>query len=270
MLKQRLITALFGIPVISAVIWFEGPLPWFTILAAVWSVLAVYEFYRIVGVSRILPLVCFGLVWSLFFIISPHFDYALLLPLLLTTAIALPAILVVFLPRKQDALHNWAWTIAGILYVGWLASYLVGIRLEAGRNWLFFVFFVTFASDSAAYFTGRLCGRHRLAPLVSPKKTWEGAVGGIVGAVIVSLLFTLPTPLQVVMGYGQVVLLGLLVSVFGQIGDLTESLLKRNMSVKDSGRMVPGHGGLLDRMDSLIFAGIVVYYYLLVCHGGVL
>jgi len=268
MLKKRVLTALCGILILSVVIWFDKPLPWFTLAAAIWGLLATYEFYRIVGVSKILPLTCFGLIWSLFFIISPHFDYALLMPLLLTSAVALSAILLVFLPQKDDAFHNWVWTIAGILYVGWLLSYLVALRLDAGSNWLFFALLVTFGSDSAAFFIGRALGRHRLALRISPNKTWEGAIGGIFGAVIVSLLFTLPTPLQVNLGYGQAVLLGLLVSVFGQIGDLVESLLKRNMGVKESGKLMPGHGGLLDRMDSIVFAGIVVYYFVLVCGGG--
>ncbi|MFC2041780.1 phosphatidate cytidylyltransferase, partial [Chloroflexota bacterium] len=92
-------------------------------------------------------------------------------------------------------------------------------------------------------------------------KTWEGTVGGVVAAIIVSLLFTLPTPFLLTLSWQQAVLLGLLASIFGQLGDLVESLLKRSMGVKDSSKLVPGHGGFLDRMDSVVFAGIVVYYY---------
>jgi len=268
MLKKRVLTALCGLPILGVVVWFDKPWPWFTVAAAVWGLLATWEFYRLAGVSRVPPLAGLGMLWSLVFIISPHFDYALLMPLLLTSAIALSAILLVFLPQKDDAFRSWVWTIAGILYVGWLLSYLVALRLDAGSNWLFFALLVTFGSDSAAFFIGRAWGRHRLALRISPNKTWEGAIGGIGGAVIVSLLFTLPTPLQVALGWGQVVLLGLLVSIFGQIGDLVESLLKRNLGVKESGRLMPGHGGLLDRMDSVVFAGIVVYYFVLVSSGG--
>ncbi len=100
-----------------------------------------------------------------------------------------------------------------------------------------------------------------MAPRISPGKTWEGAAGGLLGAVIISLLFTLPTPVQLPLGYGEAVLLGLLISVFGQAGDLAESLLKRNTGVKDSGGLLPGHGGLLDRLDSILFAGAVVYTF---------
>jgi phosphatidate cytidylyltransferase len=130
-----------------------------------------------------------------------------------------------------------------------------------GRNWLFFALFTTFGSDSAAYFIGRALGRHRLAPRISPHKSWEGAAGGILGAMAVSLLFTLSTPLHISLGIGQGIVLALLVSVFGQIGDLAESLLKRNAGVKESSTVIPGHGGFLDRMDSVVFAGVVVYLY---------
>jgi phosphatidate cytidylyltransferase len=269
MLRKRVITALWGIPLLIVAIWFDEPLPWFTVLAVVWGLLAAVEFYRMVGVSRILPLTCFGLIWTLLFIIQPHFDYELLIPVLLTSAVALSLILLVFLPNKEGVFTGWAWTIAGILYVGWLLSLLVELRLqpgteafpEAGRNFVFLALFATFGSDTAAYFIGRAIGRHKLAPNISPGKTWEGAIAGLFGAVIISLLFTLNTPLQLPLNYGQAILLGLLISVFGQLGDLAESLLKRNSGVKDSGSLMPGHGGLLDRMDSVVFAGVVVYLY---------
>jgi phosphatidate cytidylyltransferase len=269
MLRKRVITALWGIPLLIVAIWFDEPLPWFTLLAAVWGLLAAIEFYRMVGVCRVLPLTCFGLIWTLLFIIHPHFlpaqfDYMSgvpLVPILFTSAVALSLILLVFLPNKEGVFVNWAWTIAGILYVGWLLSYLVALRLEAGRDWLYLALFATFGSDTAAYFIGRAIGRHKLAPNISPGKTWEGAIAGLFGAVIISLLFTLNTPLQLPLNYGQAILLGLLISVFGQLGDLVESLLKRNSGVKDSGSLMPGHGGLLDRMDSVVFAGVVVYLY---------
>ena len=143
-----------------------------------------------------------------------------------------------------------------------LLGYMVAVRgLDDGRNWVYFTFFVTFASDTSAFFAGRALGRNKLAPDISPAKTREGAIGGVIGAVLVSLLFLLPTPLQLPFNWIHAIILGLLVSVFGQLGDLVESLLKRNAGVKDSGRLLPGHGGLLDRMDSVVFAGVVVYYY---------
>ena len=261
MLKKRVITALWSIPLLVIAVWFDEPLPWFTIFVAIWGLLAVFEFYRLVTVSRVLSFTCFGLIWTLLFILSPHCDYEFTVPILLTSAIALSLVWLVLRPQKEGAFLGWVWTIAGILYVGWLLSYLVALRLDAGRNWVFFALFTTFGSDTLAFFIGRALGKHRLAPSISPNKTWEGAVGGVFGAIIVSLLFTLQTPLGLPLSYGQAVILGFLVSVFGQFGDLAESLLKRNLGVKESGKMIPGHGGFLDRMDSVVFAGIVVYLY---------
>ncbi|MFH1646156.1 MAG: phosphatidate cytidylyltransferase [Chloroflexota bacterium] len=261
MLRKRVVTALWGVPLIILAIWFGGPLPWFSLLAAVWGMLAVIEFYRMTAVSKILPLTCFGLVWTLFFILHPHIRYPNFFMFLTTSAVVLSLILLVIIRQREGAFANWAWLMGGILYVGLLLSFLVALRLEAGRAWLYLALFATFGSDTAAYFIGKAFGRHRLAPRISPGKTWEGAAGGLIGAVIISLLFTLPTPLQLPLGYAQAISLGLLISIFGQFGDLAESLLKRNTGVKDSGRLMPGHGGLLDRMDSVVFAGVVVYLY---------
>lgn len=268
MVKKRVITALCGLSILIAAVWFDKPLPWFTVLAVIWGLLAVFEFYSIAAVCRGRVLLCFGLVWTLLFIISPHFHNDFLISLLLVSAVVMSLVLLVFSSRKEGASAEWAWTIAGILYVGWLLSYLVALNLDFGRNWLFLALFTTFGYDTFAFFVGRTWGKHRLAPRISPGKTWEGVIGGVFGAMIVCILFTLSSPLQVPLSYGQTMLLGLLVSVFGQLGDLAESLLKRSMGVKESGMLMPGHGGLLDRMDSVVFVGIVVYYFSLAYSAG--
>ena len=261
MLKKRVITALLGLPLLVAVVWFDKPLPWFTVFIAIWGLLAAYEFYRLVGVSRIYSLTVFGLLFTLLIIISPHCPSPFAAPLLVPLAVVLPLIWLVLRQRVEGAFTGWAWMVVGFLYVGWMLSFLVDLRLEAGRNWVFFALFTTFGSDSAAYFIGRVLGRHRLAPRISPHKSWEGAIGGLLGAAAMSLLFTLSTPLQITLSIGQGIVLALLVSIFGQIGDLAESLLKRNTGAKESGTVFPGHGGFLDRMDSVVFAGITVYLY---------
>lgn len=264
MLKQRVITGLWGIPLLTAAVWFERPLPFFTLLVAIWGLLAVFEFYRLSSSLKLEPLIPFGLVWTLLFILSPHFSYPFLTPALLTSAIVLSLVWLLARPRQEKALLSWAWTMAGILYVGWLFSHFVALRgLDDGRNWVFLALFVTFGSDIAAFFVGRALGRHHLAPNISPGKTWEGAAAGVLGAIIVSLLFTLKTPLGLPISCGQAVFLGFLISILGQLGDLAESLLKRNTGVKDSGKLLPGHGGALDRMDSIVFAGVVLYYYVI-------
>jgi phosphatidate cytidylyltransferase len=270
MLKKRVITGLWGIPLLIACVWFsmpEYPFPLFTALVAIWGVLAAFEFYKLIAGAKIAPLTYLGMLWTLLFIISPHFNDAFLrltgqplVPLLLASGVMISLIWLLGRPKKEGAFIGWAWTIAGILYIGWLLSHFVALRgLEDGRNWVFFALFVTFASDTTAFFVGRALGRHKLAPKVSPGKTWEGTIAGVLGAIIASLLFSLLIPV----GYWQMVVLGILVSTFGQLGDLVESLLKRNMGVKDSSKIIPGHGGFLDRIDSVVFAGVVVYYYVI-------
>ncbi len=261
MLGKRVLTALWGIPLLVVAIWFDEPLPWFSILAAVWGLLAFLEFNRMAGAAKIVPLTVFGAVWTVLFVLYPHCTYDYVVPSLLTSALVISLIMLVFLRHREGAFTGWSWMMAGILYVGWLLSYLVALRLDAGREWLYLAIFATFGSDTAAYFIGRAWGRHKLTPRISPGKTWEGAVAGIFGGVIISLLFTLDTPLQLPLNYWQAIMLGVLISVFGQIGDLVESLLKRSSGVKESGSSMPGHGGLLDRMDSVVFAGVVVYLY---------
>lgn len=262
MLTKRLITSLWALPLVVVAIWFDQPLPWFAILAAFCGLIATYEFYQMVAAAKVPPLTYFGLIGTLVFILSPLFELSR--PLILSLVVVLSLILLLAHRQKEQAFASWAWTMAGILYLGWLLSYLVALRgLEDGRNWVLFAFFVTFATDTSAFFIGRALGRHRLAPKISPAKTWEGAIAGVIGAVIISQLFVLATPLVLPLTWWQAILLGLVVSVFCQLGDLVESLFKRNMEAKEAGRMFPGHGGSLDRLDSIIFAGIVVYYYVI-------
>jgi len=273
MLKNRIITAIWFVALLVVVIWF-GNEPGFTALMVVFGVLAALEFYRMVAGSKVSPLTCFGLVWVSLFILSrnsqllsvlePYFNPGLVTPFLLTTAVIPPLLWLLSRRQKEETFVTWAWTIAGILYIGWLLSNMVALRgLEDGRNWVFFVLFVTWLSDTAAFFTGRKRGRHKLAPNISPGKTWEGAIGGIGGAIAMSVLFFTPTPFQLPLTYWQAIPLSIGVSILGQAGDLVESLLKRNMGVKDSGTLMSGHGGMLDRMDSIIFAGTLVYYFAL-------
>ncbi len=262
MLKKRVITAVFLLPIMVAAVWFDEPLPWLAIVAAVWGGLAVLEFYGAVANSnqKVLPLTGFGLVWTVLLIFGPLFDWAYTNQLLLTSAVVLPLAWLLWRHQKEGAFLSWVWTLAGILYVGWLLGHYVALReLASGRDWVLFALFATFASDTAAYFVGRAWGKHRLAPGISPGKTWEGACGGILAAVVIGALLTLLPDLPI--GYAQAIPLAAAVSVFGQLGDLVESLFKRNMGVKDSGKVLPGHGGFLDRMDSVLFAGVVVYYY---------
>ena len=145
------------------------------------------------------------------------------------------------------------------LYVGVLASSVVALRLRAGTAWVILAFVLTWANDTFAYFAGMLFGKHRLYEKVSPKKTWEGFAGGAAGSVAGALVIRatmlpeIPVPEAFLIGAGAAVL--------GPMGDFTESLLKRAAGVKDSGKLIPGHGGLLDRIDALLFVAPWVYLF---------
>ncbi len=255
---QRTITILIGLPTLIIIVWFGEP--WFTLLIALGAVLGNIEFYRMVIPSKAQSFAYFGLPWSLLFVLSPHFENVATIPTLVTLTVVLCSIWFLFLPWREATLGNWAWTITGVLYIGWMLSYWVEIRsLTDGRYWALLAFLTTFASDTGAFLVGRTWGKHLLTPKISPGKTWEGAIGGGVGAIATSLI--LSTIFHLRINLWQTLLLGFFVSLFAQLGDLVESLLKRNAGVKDSSRLIPGHGGILDRIDSIIFSGAVVYYY---------
>jgi phosphatidate cytidylyltransferase len=271
--RKRTITTIIAVPIVVAFIWFDQPVPWFTLFAAGWGIGAAYEFYRLVARSgRAAPLTYFGLLWVTLFIVSPHLEYVNSVPLLLTGMVILPLVILLWRTGKKNAFANWAWTVAGVLYIGWLLSYMVALRnLEDGRAWIFLAMFCTFASDISAYLVGRTFGKHKMALYISPNKTWEGSLGGIIGAMILSLLIVwgfpviagVGTPVNYIrpISYGGAAILGLLISVAGQTGDLVKSLFKRNTGAKDSSQAIPGHGGFLDRMDSQAFAGLAAYLY---------
>jgi phosphatidate cytidylyltransferase len=274
MLKKRIITSILGIPLLAAIIWFGEPV--FIVFIAVWGLLAIIEFYRLVSGIKVTPQIVIGIVLTLLFIgvrypglpdlINPYFDFNLILPSIFTAGAIISLISLLSRKQKLGAFPGWAWTMGGVLYIGWLLGYIVALRgLPDGRNWVFLALFCTFGSDTASFFVGRAIGKEKLAPSISPGKTWAGAIGGLGGAVLVSLLFLLNHPLSLAsqLNWWQAVILGLLVSIFGQLGDLVESLLKRNTGVKDSGNLIPGHGGVLDRMDSVVFAVVIVYYWVI-------
>lgn len=182
----------------------------------------------------------------------------------------LTGVLVLYLFRYLDIAtvgRDLGITLLGLVYVAVLFSH-AGLlhNLPSGRHWVFLVLFLVMASDSAAYFVGRSFGRRKLYEAISPKKTIEGSLGGLAGGVLGVAAFKLLffPELRVV----DVAVLGLGVGAVSQLGDLFESMLKRSFNVKDSGTLIPGHGGLLDRMDSLLFAFPVTYYYATWFFGG--
>jgi phosphatidate cytidylyltransferase len=164
------------------------------------------------------------------------------------------------------AAHRLGLTLLGVLYLGFFTPHMVLLRsLPDGWRWLLFTVFVAMGSDSGGYFAGRALGRHPLVPAISPSKTREGAVGAVAGAMVIA--WVCRAAFLRTVGTGEVLVLGAVISVLAQLGDLCESALKRAFGAKDSGWIIPGHGGMLDRLDSLLFPVVFAYYYAAVPRG---
>jgi len=263
MLKQRVITAAVGVPLIILVVWFGDP--WFSLLIAAAALAGTFEFYHMANLGKKEPLAYFGLLWALALVLSPHYKSTNILPIAMTAAVVISLVWLLCRSPRERAFHNWAWIVAGVLYVGWMLSYWLNLRIiPCGKGLVYLAIFTTFANDTGAFFIGRKWGKHPLAPAISPGKTWEGAIGGVVCAIVAATaIFRIPILFSPSPFTWRIILLAFLISLFAQLGDLVESLLKRNMGVKESGKLLPGHGGVLDRFDSLIFVGAMVYYYVI-------
>jgi phosphatidate cytidylyltransferase len=176
------------------------------------------------------------------------------------TVIAGFTFLLVHQADLTGAVNRLGVTLLGVLYLGFFAPHVVLLRAEPdGWRWVLITIFAAMGSDTGGYFTGRAAGRHPLAPAISPSKTVEGALGGVAGAVLVAWLCRAVFFPR--LGLEEAVLLGGVISLLAQVGDLCESALKRAFGAKDSGWIIPGHGGILDRLDSLLFPVVFAYYY---------
>jgi phosphatidate cytidylyltransferase len=179
-------------------------------------------------------------------------------------AFAVIAGLVLPLLRPEDlagGIQRLGLSLLGVLYVGFFTPHFVLLRspIEPGWRWVLFTVFVAMGSDSGAYLAGRAFGRRKLAPAISPSKTVEGSLGGLAGAVLIAAICRAVFFGR--LGSGEASTLGFTIGVLAQLGDLCESALKRAFGAKDSGWIIPGHGGILDRLDSLLFPVVFAYYY---------
>jgi phosphatidate cytidylyltransferase len=273
-LAQRLVSALALIPLIIALVWWNFWALAVVVIAV--TVMALLELYGAFARGGFQPRVGLGLAIAVglaLAVILEQVGQGDFLPLVLTLAIVASLVFELSRHSHEGALPSWALTLAGTLYIAWLFSHLIMIRaldtrlepvwlarlgLQPGAAWIYLVLAITWLQDTAAYFVGRAWGRRRMAPVLSPKKTWEGAIGGLIaaigGGVAAVLLFGLPiSPFS-----GA--LLGLVGGIVGPLGDLAESLIKRQVGLKDAGHLIPGHGGILDRADSLLFIAPVLFY----------
>jgi phosphatidate cytidylyltransferase len=258
MLAERVASAAAGIPLIVLLIWAGGP--WYTGAVCLIVLVAAHEFqsphYRgaaplgllAAGLAAALPAGAFvGADWVLWFTVG-----GVLIPLVWVTLRADP----------QTALSDWTWAVAGLVYLGLLGAHLVLLReVPNGIDWVYLTVFSTFAVDTSAYVVGRAIGRQKLAPSISPGKTVEGTLGGLAGgaAAVVLANYLLGPRLEAAL----IAPLAVVLPLAAVTGDLAESVIKRGMHIKDAGHIIPGHGGFMDRLDSILFTFPVVYYFLI-------
>jgi phosphatidate cytidylyltransferase len=263
MLTRRLLTAVVGVPVAVAGIWLGGS--FLTALVCIVVAFAMWEFYGLMNRAGYVPSREAGIVAGLAFVVLAHLGEQRWMPAVLA-ALLLYALSAQLAERRGRVLANAAGTVLGALYVGYFAAHLVLLRqLPDGVALTLLVLAAAWVGDSTAYFVGRGIGRRKLLPEVSPSKTVEGALGGLVGAVVGALAIGWAAGVPAVVALAG----GLACGVASQAGDLWESAIKREAQVKDSGNILPGHGGFLDRFDGLLFAGVVGYYVFSLWAGAI-
>ncbi len=256
---RRIYTILVLAPLLYAAIRYLPPLA-FSGVVVLAGALALFEFYRLCFSDRSHSwLIGIGLTGFAALILATHRP-DIVVPTLLAIVVSIISVPLLSRSPLEQSLRDGAMTLFGVLYLGLTLSTLSMTRLLPSGEWLiFFLLLVTWASDTGAYLVGTLCGRHRLAPMISPKKTVEGLVGGLIGAIIVGYAarwWFLPE-----LSGLDCLVLAILLTITGLWGDLTESAMKRSVGMKDSGGILPGHGGMLDRLDSLLFTAPFFYYY---------
>jgi phosphatidate cytidylyltransferase len=259
-MRQRIIVGLLGIPLVLVPIWFGGP--WIALFLALVGIGGGIEFYRLMQIGGYEPRRLLGLTWLTLLILSYWQPQLLPLSLIISTGMILT--LIDAMHQKQAPMHTWMATGMGALYLGTMIGQALALRqLPNGVWWVFLGLAVTWTNDSAAYFTGVTIGRHKLWPRLSPKKTWEGTIGGWIAAALMGALWVWITPLFTTHSplFGAAV--GLVSGVLALFGDLSISTLKRQVKVKDTGNLFPGHGGVLDRLDSLLFVLPFIYQVVL-------
>jgi phosphatidate cytidylyltransferase len=256
---SRILVAAVGLPAVLGLVWLGGW--WLWALAVGAGLVALHEFY---GMARSLrPLVLAGYAGLVLTLLGAQLGGGTVWMLggFLTT-LALAFLLKGISATRQSLTVAVATTVLGVVWVGLGLAYILLLRdlPEHGRLAIFTVLLAVFAADTLAYFTGRLIGRHKLAPVLSPGKTWEGLVASTIAAVLVSF-FALYH--QHFLTVGESLVLGAAIAVAAPMGDLFESGVKRDLGVKDSGRILAAHGGVLDRVDALLFASVAAYYVIL-------
>jgi phosphatidate cytidylyltransferase len=274
-LAQRVLSAALLLPLLIVLIWWSVWSVAVTVaLATAAGLLELYGAFRQGGYH---PRVLVGLGSAFAIIVAIGLQVSsttdLLLPVV-TFVIVLSLVAELAYHQQPGSLPSWGLTLAGAFYIAWLLSHFILLRalnapplhdtifkqlgMQPGVAWIYYACAITWLQDTSAYFVGRRFGRHKLAPILSPKKTWEGAAGGMIGAILTGIACVMLLGLPITLLQGA--LLGLVGGIVGPLGDLSESLIKRQVGLKDAGNLIPGHGGILDRADSLLFTVPILFY----------
>ena len=259
---RRILTAVLLIPLFAAlVLW--GPPYLLVSVQLLITLTGLWEFFRLAELSAgAKPLSIPGYAFAATVALCALSESPTVGIVAVTIFFLLLLLAAAMLPGREMAgyLKSVAATFFGVVYVAVPLSLLVWVCLqEDGPYWTLFALVVIWVSDSAAFFVGRAFGKHKSSPCISPNKTWEGTTASLIAALLIGLLFA--RFFGEGSRYGELVLLAACLNVAGQWGDLAESALKRCAGVKDSSQLVPGHGGVLDRIDALLFAAPVLWYY---------
>ncbi len=262
----RILVAILAIPFLLGLSYY-GKIP-FLIFTLVIGLVTFFEFSAMVKNKSIFICNFIGFISVALIILNTYFHLFSVEILFLS---AIPLLLFFELFRdKESAINNVSSTLLGIFYAGFFSSALIGIRefyvsvplsYTNGGIIIITIFITLWMTDSAAYFIGSAIGKHKLFPRVSPNKSWEGAIAGLLFAIIT--LVVLKLFLLDFLDWVDVFAFGVIIGILGQVGDLIESLIKRDTGVKDSSNIIPGHGGIFDRFDSLLFSAPIIYLYLL-------
>ncbi len=259
--KRTLTGAIFVLSILAS-IYFQGSYYTLSALFSIFCVLGLYEFYKLVNLNKEVQVPTIALIIAGLILYAGCIQMAFwgTATLIIAYAFYILALVIAELYRNKPApMHNLAFSLLGQCMVALPFSMLNLIAIAENIHWILALFILIWVTDTGAYLTGMLLGKHKFFERISPKKTWEGFIGGTLFAIGGSLVFWYFFPDVPVW---QWILFAILVVLFGTYGDLFESLLKRTVQIKDSSNILPGHGGILDRFDSLLFAIPVIYIYL--------
>ncbi len=258
---KRTISAIIGLPFLLAVVIIGG-IPLFIAILLI-SFVALWEFYNACK-GKFTPMKTVGYIGTVVILTLMNFTFESFYILMLLFILVIILNIIKLIDHKYNFIDI-SITLYSLIYIPFLLGHILLITKQANDIVIWLIFIAAWGTDTLAYFSGYLFGKRKLCPSISPKKTVEGAIGGMLGSMIISLIF----------GYFflkdylfAVALIGFLGSIAAQIGDLSASLIKRDIGIKDFGNIMPGHGGILDRFDSILFTAPTVYYILIFLING--